>query len=188
LYYKGKEIKNNKVFMRKITTEPQNPNFTEKQAQTQVWIFVLIAALLLISIWAIIQQNIIGTPFGNNPAPDWFLWISPIIPLILLLLVARSKMVTHINEEGIWLKYLPFHSKYRFWAWDEINSAYIRKYKPLKEFTGYGIRRISWNKSEAYSVKKRTGLQLTLNKGKRLLIGTNRPNDIKNTLEKLDKA
>ncbi|MFO7879508.1 MAG: DUF6141 family protein [Bacteroidota bacterium] len=174
--------------MKKLNDEPKNPLFSETQKTTNLWIILLVAVLLLISIWAIVQQNILDKPFGNNPAPDWLIWLMPVIPLLLLLIFMQSKMITFIDKNGIWFKYLPFHAKYRFYPWDEINSAYIREYKPMKEFAGYGIRTISPKGSIAYSVKENIGLQLSLQSGKRLLIGTSKPDDIQNTLEKLNKA
>ena len=58
----------------------------------------------------------------------------------------------------------------------------IREYRPIIEYGGWGIR---FNKSgKAYTVCGTTGLQISLLNGKEILIGTQRPDPILESLNK----
>ena len=108
-------------------------------------------------------------------------------------------LTTIINEEGIYVQLFPF-LKYKFFPWSMISNAYIRKYKPIKEYGGWGIRTRMFklklfnikafrilNNDIAYSMSGKIGLQLELTNGKRVLIGTRKSIEMEEVLRKLRK-
>jgi len=44
--------------------------YREVQRFRQFWIWLLVIAVSLITIWGMVQQIVLSKPFGNNPAPD----------------------------------------------------------------------------------------------------------------------
>jgi hypothetical protein len=108
-----------------------------------------------------------------------------------------------INKEGIYIKIFPFFFRYKFFLWDSISKAYIRKYNPILEYGGWGIRskfmkfnlfRIKGfnfsnvlNNNVAYNMSGNTGLQLELTNGKQILIGTCKPVEMEEVMRKLGK-
>ena len=95
---------------------------------------------------------------------------------------------TWVNEEGVYIKMFPFVFRYKFFPWDSIAKAYIRKYHPLWEYGGWGIRFRRWNfRHIAFSAFGNSGLQLELTNGKRILIGTRKPVELEEVLQKLHK-
>ncbi|MDA3819182.1 MAG: hypothetical protein PF590_01715 [Candidatus Delongbacteria bacterium] len=156
--------------------------YKETQQQRQSWIFLLIVLLFLLSLVAVIQQNILGVPFGNHPLSDTALWFMPLIPVFLLAFLYINRLDTVITKKGVWLKYEPYHGKYRFFPWSEIEKAYVRIYQPMKEYGGYGIRLISAKSSGAYNVSGKTGLQLIFKNGRHLLIGTQKGGELKSVI------
>jgi uncharacterized membrane protein (DUF485 family) len=157
--------------------------YKEIQQQRQSWIFLLIVLLFLLSFVAVIQQNILGVPFGNHPLPDTAVWFIPLIPAFLLGFLYMNRLETFVTEKGVWLKYKPYHGKYRFYPWSEIENAYIRIYQPMKEYGGYGIRLFSAKSSGAYNVSGKTGLQLVFKNGRHVLIGTQKGGELKEVIQ-----
>ncbi|SDL02555.1 hypothetical protein SAMN04487898_11451 [Pedobacter sp. ok626] len=74
---------------------------------------------------------------------------------------------------------------YKHYSWDVIDKYYIRTYSPLGEYGGWGIRYSMSGQGMAYNVSGNKGLQLELNNGKKILIGTNNPTELEAALTKL---
>ena len=55
------------------------------------------------------------------------------------------------------------------------------------EYGGWGLRYGFFGKGRALNVSGNTGLQIEFNNGKRLLIGTNKPRELKEVLTKLNQ-
>lgn len=70
--------------------------------------------------------------------------------------------------------------------WGNVDSVYIREYRPLKEYGGWGIR--DGSSGRAYNVSGDTGLQIIFKDKERLLIGTIKPGEMKQELEALSQA
>ena len=114
-------------------------------------------------------------------------------------------LITYVNEDGIYIRLLPLFLKNRFFPWEIISRAYIRKYNPILEYGGKGIRRKFRfnifrikgfgfeyirnirNTDVAYRFSGNMGLQLELTDGNRVLIGTRRPDELEEVLRKLGK-
>jgi hypothetical protein len=118
-----------------------------------------------------------------------------VLGLFLLCSQYFVTLTTIVDKDGIYVKLFPFHFKYKFFSWDNISSIYIRKYNPLIEFGGWGIRhRLKWrwkkiifSKANAYSISGNTGMQIHFTDGGNLLIGTHLPEELAETLIKLGK-
>ncbi|MBL0144457.1 MAG: hypothetical protein IPP48_00465 [Chitinophagaceae bacterium] len=75
--------------------------------------------------------------------------------------------------------------KYRGFKWTEISKCYIRTYKPIKEFAGWGFR--AGRSGLGYTVYGNQGVQLEFTDGRKILIGTNKPDEIKEILTKINQ-
>ncbi len=158
--------------------------FKESQRFTQKWIIILIAIPILISIWGIIQQVLLDQPFGNNPAPDWVLWLTFFGPLVLIAFFFRLTLHTRIDKNGIYYRFAPVHRKERWIKWSSVKDVHVRKYKPISEYGGWGFR--TGRSGKALNVSGNMGLQIEFNDGKRLLLGTKKPQEMARQLEKRD--
>jgi hypothetical protein len=106
--------------------------------------------------------------------------------LVIVLISAvftNMKMVTRITEEGIAVRYAPFQPAFAYYAWQDIDRAYIRKFDPITEYNGWGIK--SGPSGRAYTVAGNTGLQVIFHDGTKLLISTQRPDEIQALLNHL---
>ena len=170
--------------------------FNEKQYQKSWWKWMLMIGLNLMFIVGAIMQIGFGKTFGDNPMSNTMLIIVTLLIILLSGVLLSSYLQTYINDEGVYVKYFPFHLKYKFFSWESIESAKVRGYNPLIEFGGWGIKRsklrfnnfrIKIKSSICYTVSGSRGLELSLKNGKTVMIGTHSPNSLEETLEKLTK-
>lgn len=107
----------------------------------------------------------------------------PLMTILLAALLAPAiiffwTLETEIDNQHIYIKISPIISKKI--SFNDVQTWEIRTYRPILEYGGWGIR--FGRKGTAYNVKGNQGLQLTLNSGKRILIGTQRQDDLKRIL------
>lgn len=156
----------------------ENILFQEKQQFRQTWLWLLLIGILLVALWSLVQQVVLQIPFGNNPAPDFALVLFTLLPLVFIWLFGIMYLKTEITNEEIRVQFYPFLSKTI--NWEEVEEAYVRQYKPLAEFGGWGIRFST--RGKAYNVSGNMGLQLVLKNGKRILIGTQLPEEMESVI------
>ena len=157
--------------------------FKEEQKFNQWWIWLLIAVCCGIWIWQFVQQIIMGKPFGNNPMSDLGVILTGIFPILVLLLFRLLKLETLIDEEGIKCRFMPFQRKYKTFLPLDIAKYEVKKYNPLMEYGGWGIR--YGRKGTAYNVRGNMGLYLELKNKKNFLIGTQTPDSLRYAMEKM---
>ena len=190
--------------------------FREEQTQQSLWVKLLMIAATAAGVgpfvYGLYSQLVLGIPFGDKPISNTGLILFTLFVVVLIflanLLVFKSKLITVIDKEAIRFRYPPMINKERIIRKEFIEKFIVRKYKPLAEYGGYGIkkRRLRYSvndkdrpagvqrtrfkkiKSTAYTMNGKYGLQLYLKDGKELLIGTQRPEAIKRAMEKMTES
>lgn len=161
--------------------------FKEEQKFRQIWIWMLLMALSGIWIWQLVQQVFMGIPFGNNPTSDLGVILTGIFPLLTVILFRWLTLETIINDDGIQYRFRPFQRKPRVIRPEEILRFEVKKYSPLKDYGGWGIRLGSFGRGKAYNVSGNQGVLFELKNGKKFMLGTQKPSEIRSALEKLMK-
>ncbi|MFZ4399012.1 MAG: hypothetical protein ACOYO1_03170 [Bacteroidales bacterium] len=159
--------------------------YSEVQKVSNKWIWLLIATLFIIFSYGFIEELILQHPFEKNNIQIWTLGLLAILTLCLLLFVCIIKLSFQIDEDGIHFRFYPFHFKVYTIIWEDIETIHIRKYKPIIEYGGWGIRTISFTKNIAYNISGNIGLQIELKKGKKILIGTQNPEELEKIISKI---
>ena len=162
--------------------------FSEKQRFHQWWLWLLLIGLNGLILYGIVQQLIFGIPFGDKPASDAGLVLSFAIPLSLLVFFIFLRLETHITKDGIYVRFLPFQKHYKHYSWANLSKSFVRKYSPILEYGGWGYRFGIYGKGSALNVSGNKGLQLVTIDGKRMLIGTRKPDEIMQVLRKLGQV
>ncbi len=165
--------------------------FEEEQKLDVWWLKILIIGLLFASLgpvyYGLIKQLSTGVPWGDEPMSNTGLVITAVGVTVIMagviFLMFFSKLITFIRGDGIHLSFFPFFRE-KIISSDKIKRYEVRKYKPLLEYGGYGMKR-SMRNGKAYNMSGNIGLQLYFKDGKRLLIGTKRPDAIKRAMDKL---
>jgi hypothetical protein len=155
--------------------------FDESQRFNQWWIWAIILGVIGVSLYASIETIQMGDSLFN--------WtnFSVIIPVFIIpALFYFLKLKTKVEENGIYVRFIPFHLKEIFISWDQLDECYIRTYSPLGEYGGWGIKYGLGGAGKVYNVSGNQGLQLVFNDGSRLLIGTQKPEEFQEIVKKQD--
>ncbi len=161
--------------------------FSEEQRFNQWWIWLILLALNSIFVLGIYQQIYKGEPYGDNPMSNAGLLIVSAVMLIFTLFFFSIKLQTIIKAEGILVRFFPLQLKYRIYTWENLTRINIRQYNPIKEYGGWGIRLGLFGSGKALNVSGNMGLQLEFDAKTNLLIGTQKPEELKNILIELGK-
>lgn len=169
--------------------ERQDIRFREEQRFTQKWVWGLVVGSSLLGmsvfVWGLIQQLVLGEPWGDRPMSDAALIATSAVMAVflaaMLWLVRSARLVTELRAEGLAARFHPFHRKDRLFALSDIASAESVTYRPIRDYGGWGIR---WGRAgRAYNVRGDRGVQLVLRNGKRWLIGSQRADDLAAALQ-----
>lgn len=153
-------------------------HFNEKQRFSQWWLWLL----LLLVVSNLVREFINGTAEEKDA-----LFFSAFTLTLTSVLFGVMKLETTIDSDGIAVRFFPFHFKKKHFNWDQLESCFIRTYNPIIEYGGWGIRKTFTGKGTAYNVKGKKGLQLIFNNGDRLLIGTQKAEELKEVLLALEQ-
>jgi hypothetical protein len=145
--------------------------FHEEQRFRQWWVWLLVLGVAALQWWGFVQQILLTRPWGDNPAPDWMLWLFWALfgiglPVFFLIL----RLTVEVTTEHVLIGYRPLTKRTVPLA--EIVEVEARTYRPIREYGGYGLRGTSRN--AAFTVSGDQGVALTLSDGRRILIGSQR--------------
>jgi hypothetical protein len=153
--------------------------FKETQQFRQWWYVMLILAatipVMVMCIYTLYTQIVKGIQVGDNPAPNAALIVIFFVLVIALWVNFALKLEVWIDQDGIHYRFFPLIRKNKLISKAEIQRYEIRKYSPIFDYGGRGIRRgfgRKWGK--AYTISGNIGLQLYLTNGKKVLFGTQR--------------
>lgn len=148
--------------------------FTEIQRFNQPWLKVLLLIVLLPVFLPVILN------WQDKEALESITWIAvgtatfSFLLMYFLIFVLRLKTV--IDSKGIHYQFIPFMRSPKSYFWRDIRECYVTKYNPLRDFGGWGYR-MSFKKGKAVNIRGNMGIQLILNDGKKVLIGTQKTNE-----------
>lgn len=151
--------------------------FHEKQRFSQWWLWLLLAIIG----YFIFKPLYFSITENQNLTVDQ--WVGFIILGLVVLLFVLVKLETQIKDNGIYVRFFPFVPKFKFYPWEEISIAVVRKYRPLMEYGGWGIR--FGRNGKAYNIKGNKGLQLKFKNGNALLIGTQKAEELESVLDSI---
>jgi len=95
-----------------------------------------------------------------------------------------SQLVTEVRDDGIYIRFSPFHRTFRRIAFMEVKQCEARTYHPIREYGGWGIRVRC--KEKVYNVSGDRGVQIELLNGYRLLIGSQRAEELLRAIQTKD--
>lgn len=150
-------------------------NFKEIQKISK-WYFWIIPILLIFYSWYKIYIQIDDEKHLSSS-----IWGAVVILMIgFFMFIINLKTV--INQDGLCLRFFPFHRKTIFYPWNEISRIHVRKYAPFKEFGGWGFR---IGAMKCYTVSGNYGIEVELLNGNKFLIGTRNPKNAESIINEL---
>lgn len=170
-----------------------NLSFREVQKFRSLWLWLIIISIALIEAgvfgYLIAPQLILGKPLGNSPKLDTLDLIigtfSFLIGIGILLLLYSAKLTTEVRNDGLYIRFFPFHLSYHKIPLEDLKRCKARTYYPIGEYGGWGIRYA--RKDKAYNVSGNLGVRLDYSDGRHLLIGSQRPEELAQAIESVLK-
>jgi hypothetical protein len=139
--------------------------------------------IFAIGLW----ETITNPKTTNIFVPTLLSIIAMAIPIAVTVLFFILKLETEVRSDGLYVRFYPFHIRYRKFTPQDLAGHYSRTYKPIREYGGWGIRCSFTGKGKAYNVMGNKGVQLVLTNGKKLLIGSQKPDDLAAAIDKMLK-
>lgn len=131
------------------------------------WILLPSTALMTYGFY---QQLILERPFGSQPMSDtWMVLVWLIFGVALPIFLYVLELRTEVRDDGIHARFYPLPA-FKPIGYDQIARSYVRQYRPIMEYGGWGLR-FSRN-GTAYNMRGTEGVQLELETGKKVLIGS----------------
>lgn len=166
--------------------EKQKIIYREIQKPRQFWLWALVLLIAALAWYGFIQQIIFGIPFGNNPAPDavlvvYWLVFGIVFPLVMLKFL---QLITEVRDDGLYIRFLPFHIRYRRILLEDIEDYQPIVYNSLLLFGGWGIR-MNFRGDIAYNIGGNQGIELKLKHKKVIIVGTKRPEELVKVLDSI---
>jgi hypothetical protein len=155
------------------------PLFHEEQSLRQPRLLILTAippvAMLLLAIW----QVGLGHPWGKQPMSNtgmvgWtiFLWLVYVRLITVKLVTEVESNQVSVAMRGLW-------RSYRI-SLEAVNSVKTITFHPIADWGGYGIR--STAKGKAFIAQGNRGVELELKKGGIIVVGSQRPDELAQSL------
>ncbi len=96
----------------------------------------------------------------------------------LLFLVAN--LTVEVRSDGLYYRFFPFHWSFHRISAESLAKYEVQTYRPIRDYGGWGIRYGRGGK--AYNVSGNRGVMLELSDGQKLLIGSQKPDDLANAI------
>ena len=157
--------------------KPQEVYFLEQQRFRQWWLWLIVLVPPISLVWPIYQQFVMNPLASNGLGSDYVLiLVTFIFGLGFPVFIYNTGLDTEVRENGVCIRFRPFHRKWVVFGFDYIHAAHAITYSPLKDYGGWGIR--FGRKGKAYNVSGNKGVMLSLKDGKNILIGSQNNKDL----------
>lgn len=154
--------------------------FKEEQSFVNTWMWYLVLGIMVLAVGGAILGYI------HNPDSEGVvgLIITVIATAGVVALLYSSRLYVSIDQDKLYYRFPPFVNNEKSISKEDIKEMYVRKYKPIWEYGGYGYR-FRFRSGKAMNVAGNKGLQLLLRNDKRILIGTQKPEAMEHAIRRL---
>ena len=154
--------------------------FEEEQSFVGTWIWYLLLGITVVAVGG----SFLGLVTSDNSEAFIGVIIAAIATGGIIVLFSTSRLYVSIDQENIYYRFPPFLTREKILTKEDIKKMYVRKYRPISEYGGWGYR-FRFRSGRAVNVAGNIGLQIVLNNDKKLLIGTQKPEIMEQALRRL---
>ncbi|MCU0396529.1 MAG: hypothetical protein MUC73_00365 [Cyclobacteriaceae bacterium] len=153
------------------------------------WIIIPVSIVMIIFLfYGFYWQLIMGEPWGTKPGSDAELILTIVLVLVtwgvVMLILLSMNLQVHVTKTAIRYRLKPFMRKSEEINCDEIQAFRILKLSFLKS-RRRGIRRNLSGNEKLIHISGRHALELLLNDGRKLVIGTQRPKELESAMKEM---
>lgn len=154
-------------------------NFLEKQKFTQWWLWIILIVTAILPFIGVFSHLIVPDSEVENEVDSTATIIFAATMVLVLVLFLVMTLKTEINQKEIKMSFFPFVKK-RI-EWKDIKRAEVLNYGFVG---GWGIRLFT-DYGTVYNTAGDKGLALELQNGKRLVIGTQKEEELRDFIQKI---
>lgn len=160
--------------------------FYEKQ-RFALWVYLLLFATITFSLAIMISA--MKKEFALQNPPDNYKFLSHYIlsigiPVVITVFFTLIKLETKVKKDCLYVRLFPLNFHFKRYSPIEISECFARKYNPLIEYGGWGIR-YSIRFGKAYNARGNEGVQLVFINGKKLLIGSQKAQELEQAVQSI---
>ena len=146
--------------------------------QKGLWLLLIPSSIVPLIIFLIVSYF---SPFSEEALLFGIVMLlAAVIPPVLFF---GANLTVEVRHDGLYIRFFPFHASFFNISSSDVKAWRIRSYSALKEYGGYGIRFGADGK--AYNVRGNRGVQIELKDGRKILIGSQKPDLLQQALEHL---
>ena len=138
---------------------------------------LLVFTFFMFGLYWFVSRDILSQQGSIGALPvTFFIVFMVFVPAAVAILFLTLKLETEVRSDGLYVRFFPFHIRYKEFTAEDLTECCTRTYRPILEYGGWGIK--FGKKGKAYNVKGNKGVQLILKNQKRLLIGSQKPDEL----------
>jgi hypothetical protein len=130
--------------------------------------------LLLLAMVFVVAVTVVAVLF-SRPGDALLLAIAPVLVILVAALISLSHLDVDVTDSGVTIAFRYLWPTRRI-PFEDITSVEVRRYNPLLEYGGWGVR--LGPRGWGYLTSGNEGVQLRLRKGLPVLIGSSRPQEL----------
>lgn len=145
------------------------------------WVAVALGALVpLLLAYGVVQQLVLGVPFGSRPLPNGLLaLLAGLLALVwigVLGLMMRLRLQLRVAGGVLGVRMPPLAPAWRNLALADLRGAEALTVRPLREYGGTGLRKGRFG--TAYLVNRDRAVRLTLADGTLVVVSSSRSGEL----------
>ncbi len=90
--------------------------FTESQRFKQWWLWLILLSFNGLFLFGVFKKQ----QFGDNPMSNEGLLTATVLTIIITILFVNYRLDTKIKTDGIYVRFFPFHIKFKHYTWDKL--------------------------------------------------------------------
>jgi hypothetical protein len=155
--------------------------FAEKQRFTQWWSILLLIGMNCFFLYGLFFQVYMGETISDIPLDDDFFIFGFVLFLAFTIFFFLQVLITTIDDDGIYIKFRSFRKEDKFYPWQDIINCDVDAYNPMTDYGGWGML------DDVYNASGNQGMLLKFKKRRNIMVGTQKPEELKKALEKAGK-
>jgi len=162
--------------------------FKEVQTFRQkiLWILLSIITIGSIALFVINYLNTMNDGTNSSDISLFGLILVTMFTSFLLWFFYKIELIISINSNSINYTFWPFIRDTKKIRFENIHSIYVGKYKPIREYGGWGYRLSLKGRGLCLNVSGSQGIRIKMNDGYELLLGTQKKEELIKTLNNLN--
>jgi hypothetical protein len=154
-------------------------------------VYALIAALELVAgfalVWLTRRWDFVAALLAHKWSLEFSLGAALGLALPMALAVFLLQMTTEVTptEVRVWFGWIPIYR--RVIAITDIRRYHVVQYRPILDYGGWGIR-AGRDGERVLNARGNRGVRLELSDGTKLLIGSQRPEELAETIERANRT